>query len=534
MIFYLCRRKFIYNILYCILLLCIVPSSIFAQQTSQSIDMQFLPSPSFEGRVGFWKLIFTKYGKEQRVAHYRSHPEIIYSILDFSEIAAKYSEKEYKRLRERMTKSEIARIQKALNNLASGKKPSSPFERRLDSIFADKFGQANKLEHFKDALTDNQIRFQTGIKELFGQGIKRSGRYLYAIEKILTNHGLPPEIGRLPLVESSFDYNAYSSKGAAGIWQFIRTTGRQYMRVHSSIDERRDPLVSTRAAAQYLSHSYSRLGTWPLAITSYNHGLNGVLRAVQETGSRNIEVIIKNYQGRTFGFASQNFYAEFLAALDIEKNASLYFPDIEPERPWLFDEIKLEAPVEYRTLVQYSGVDEGTFHNYNLSLLKPVRSGRVNIPQGFVLKVPKGHGTQLVANLQQGKSITISEGNKYFAANRKNVQNENRSSTHRYRVVPGDTIGKIARQYRVRERDLMSANNISDPRRLRAGQNIIIPATGSIIMASASNNPQYYIVVPGDNLTKIAGKHGISVSALQKLNPEAGNRIYPGQRLIVR
>src|SRR4029453_7063103 len=101
--------------------------------------------------------------------------------------------------------------------------------------------------------------------------------------RIFRDEGLPVELTRLPLIESCFDVEAYSKVGAAGIWQFMPATGRLYMEVSSSVDERRDPIPPPRAAARYLSRSYERLGNWPLAITSYNHGPNGMARAIGDT-----------------------------------------------------------------------------------------------------------------------------------------------------------------------------------------------------------------------------------------------------------
>src|SRR4029453_5019016 len=143
--------------------------------------------------------------------------------------------------------------------------------------------------------------------------------------RIFRDEGLPVELTRLPLIESCFDVEAYSKVGAAGIWQFMPATGRLYMEVSNSVDERRDPIASTRAAGRYLSASYEPPGNWPPPTTCYNHGPNGMARAIGDTGSDNIVNIIRYYGGPGFGFASRNFYAEFLAPLKIEKNSKTFF-----------------------------------------------------------------------------------------------------------------------------------------------------------------------------------------------------------------
>src|SRR5207237_2254993 len=127
--------------------------------------------------------------------------------------------------------------------------------------------------------------------------------------------GLP----RLPLSESCFNLHAYPKVGAAGIWQFMPATGRHFMRVDNLVDERRDPIASTRAAAQFLDRVHDMLGSWPLAITAYNHGPDGMARAVDEVGSSDIGRIVREYQGRAFGFASRNFYAELLDSLAVDR-----------------------------------------------------------------------------------------------------------------------------------------------------------------------------------------------------------------------
>ena len=170
-----------------------------------------------------------------------------------------------------------------------------------------------------------RVKAQRGIKERTAAGIKRSGRYIAQIQQIFRERGLPPELTYLPIVESSYDIGARSSVGAVGVWQFMPRTGREYMRVGAGIDERRDPLESSRAAASYLKQAYDYLGSWPLAITSYNFGQAGMARAVAEVGSDNLVDLIQQYNHPYWGFPPKQFYAEFLAAVEIGSNPSEYF-----------------------------------------------------------------------------------------------------------------------------------------------------------------------------------------------------------------
>ena len=134
----------------------------------------------------------------------------------------------------------------------------------------------------------------------------------------------------MPHVESSFNPAAYSKVGAAGLWQFMPSTAKRFMRVDSLVDERLDPYSATEAAANLMLYNYRLLGTWPLAVTAYNHGPGGLRRAQEQLGTSDIAVIVKRYQGATFGFASRNFYVSFLAALEVDRNAEKYFGPITP------------------------------------------------------------------------------------------------------------------------------------------------------------------------------------------------------------
>ena len=208
----------------------------------------------------------------------------------------------------------------------------------------------------------------------------------------------------LPLVESSFDYTARSSVGASGIWQFMKSTGKLYMTVNSRVDERLDPLIASRSASRYLANAHKRLKTWPLAVTSYNHGVGGMARAVKQVGSRDLAKIIKKYQGKTFGFASQNFYASFLAACDVYENRSKYFPGLKLDEPVFFDEIILSKNISYSRLRKRTGLSDKEFRKLNPAILKRVRSGRSTVPKGYAAKVSAGGGKHLVKALGGGSA----------------------------------------------------------------------------------------------------------------------------------
>ena len=516
--------------LFYIFLLCnICASSFVATSFVSNAQADDFSTPSgLEGRVEFWKLIFAEYGKNHRVFHSRSHPQLIYSVLDFSEYENAYSEEESFKRRKTAIDQEILNIKSALTNLSKGLAPSSNLERRISRIFNVLPAGVAK---YKKALEKKEIRYQRGVKEKFEQGLIRSGRYLPIIKQILASEGLPEEIGRLPLVESSFDYKAYSSVGAAGIWQFMRSTGKLYMTVNYAIDERRDPVIATRAAAKYLRNSYDDLGRWPLAITSYNHGLGGVRNAVKKSGSRDLAQIIKTYKSKTFGFASSNFYAEFLAALEIERNAQTYFPGLVREQVWNFDEVVLGKSTFFKDLVRMEGGDTSRIKELNLALRDAITSNKVKIPEGTVIKVPLGRADRIIANVSGSKKHQINSG----LVKAKKIAQQYRV----HKVRKGETLSRISRKYRTSLHSVLRANRLKSRSVIRVGQRIKIPgANYSPPRSSAKKRTnrrkasRVHIVKKGQTLLAIARKYKVSLSKLTKFNSlNMKKTIQVGQRI---
>jgi len=216
-----------------------------------------------------------------------------------------------------------------LNRLASGQPPATPEEQRIADMFKGEPASAY-------AAAAMNLRVQEGLREHFREGLLRSRYYRASMERIFRGAGLPPELVTLATVESGFYSRAKSSAGAVGIWQFMRGTGKQYMRITRYHDDRLDPDAETRAAAALLRSDYDELGSWPLAITAYNYGAGGTSVAASEYGG-DYNQLVRNFNGPHFGFAARNYYAEFLAALQIHQDEDKYFPDLKyseiPEPP---------------------------------------------------------------------------------------------------------------------------------------------------------------------------------------------------------
>jgi len=271
-----------------------------------------------EPQINFWVNIFTTYSWRDFVLVDRDDPYKIYEVYhlpgdgcpsrDDIDWVNVYLKKKY---------SDI------LLGLATGHDPIGSDERAVAEMYKGRTSYALRLA------ADN-LRVQEGLKERFREGLLRSKYYRPTMEKIFRTAGLPVELVTLAQVESGFERGAKSSAGALGIWQFTRATGRHFMTIRGRRDDRLNPSRETEAAAKLLRSNYETLGDWPLAITAYNYGTAGTARAAEQCGGDYCK-ILQTYTGPHFGFAVKNYYAEFLAALQIHKYEEEYFPGIESE-----------------------------------------------------------------------------------------------------------------------------------------------------------------------------------------------------------
>lgn len=502
----LCTRAFKY-----VTLLILFTCSLFASSdfSLEQIADDF-PSTGLEGRIAFWKNIFTKYGDREVLFHDADDMRLIYEVMKFRK-GITDDQAEAKR-QAKLLKREQHSIERMLKHLsAHHRHPSKlrPEEKKILRTLND-LGYRPSASLFRH-LRQN-VHFQRGIKETFQEGLVRSGLYLDRIEEVIKRHRLPQELALLPHVESSFRYDAYSKWGAAGIWQFMRGTGRRFLTINRYIDERRDPLKATEAAAKFLEENYQELGTWPLAITAFNHGKYGMLRAKKRYGSDLVK-IIDHYRSRSFGFASKNFYAEFLAAVDVVRNSDRYFPELQMAKPLQFDVIPLARAYRVAEFVKVRGISEQTLKDYNPQVTNYVWHRAHILPLGLKLRVPSGIGTKVAQHLQRAKPVRspIILGH---------------DSSIEYRIRSGDTLIQIAQRFGTSARRLQAINSIRNPRRIYPGQVLVIAGSG--------NRPKRYRVHRGDTLSTIAAKFGISVSRLSDLNEiRDPNQIFLGQSLLI-
>lgn len=417
----------------------------------------FSTTPVFKEHVDFWIDIYSKYDTFQGVIHDSIHPAVVYEEIDLSGILKRtdISERKKRRLKSKLIKNEKKQIQKILKKLAKVKNPQNLSAKELK--YWELFKNIKDRKKFIEASKMSRIRFQLGQRDQILRGIYYSGRYIERMEKIFEQNGLPKELTRIPFVESSFNYKARSKVGASGIWQFMRRTGKAYMRLTYAVDERNDPITATKAAARLLHTNYKVLGRWPLAVTAYNHGAYGMKKKMRKHKATTLDDLIDVRKGR-FGFASANFYASFLAVLHVEANAKKYFENPLWDVPLDGVEVPIKRYLNAKSLVNWYDGNLEKAKEWNPHIGYRAWKGWVLMhPKDFVRIAHKREKDFLLALTKLPK------------------QKPSLGKNRTYKIRRGDTIGVIARRFGVSQKALMAANGISNPRRIRGGQKLIIP-----------------------------------------------------------
>ena len=417
-----------------------------------AIADEFPVPESLRPNVEFWKRVFSEVNGNQGFMHDDRNLSIIYEKIN---LPARASRKQ----RQKVIDQARQNIRTRLKRIATRSYASLSDE---EKAIHDLFPKGANSRDFRAAM--QHIRFQLGQADKFEQAIKRSGYYMDYIVEQFKQAGLPTELAALPFLESSFNIRANSHVGAAGIWQFMPATGRRFMKVNHVIDERYDPYRATDAAVRLLQYNYSILNSWPLALTAYNHGVGGMRRAVRKTGTQDIGVIVRKYRSRTFGFASRNFYAEFVAVLYLWQNRERYFPGVKPYPAESLVRFELEHYVPAKTLASAIGVKPELLRKHNLALRESVWDGEKRLPARYQLRLPTHMITGHID--QQLRAIPLAAR---FA---EQVPDKT------YRVRRGDSLSRIAALYGVSVNDLVMMNSLRSRHRIRVGQVLYLPQKG--------------------------------------------------------
>lgn len=463
-----------------LLLLVLAARPVSAQFTSAGwatvpADTGFPMYPIILPNIRFWEKIYGEYTEDQAVLHDRDNLDLIYGAVSLISKNTPGAGK----INEKLIDFSRQSYKNMLVKFATGGRPENKEEQRVYLLFARRTPDV-----FREA--SENIRLQTGLKRHFRDGVVRSGAYMPMIKRALRQHGLPEELAYLPHVESSFNPKAHSKAGAAGLWQFTRSTGRDFMTINDLVDERYDPHIATEAAARFLKGNHHHLGSWPLALTAYNHGRAGMLRAKEQWGS--YPAIFARHSSRTFGFASKNFYSEFVAAYRTAKRLEADHSVIR-DRPWASATLRLRGYAAVKDLLGYFGISADEFRRLNPSLRQPVLEGKKYIPKGVELHLPATRFTRDHIRTLPDSLLHSSQ----LADSRPEAPKSQSRKTQTYTVKKGDTALGIARRFGITLNTLRQLNQLNKKADVQIGQRLTVPGSGSssrrMIKSKAKRRP---------------------------------------------
>lgn len=301
-----------------------------------------------------------------------------------------------------------------------------------------------------DPAVESHIRFfNTSIRNRFEQWLIRFSRYRPMVEKIFAEFDLPSDLVNLSLVESGFNPYAYSRAKATGPWQFMQGTGKVYgLRIDHYVDERRDPIKSTVAAARYLRDLYDLFGTWPLAMAAYNAGEGKVLRALHKVQGETFWDISKTKLIRQ---ETKQYVPRIMAATVIARNPEQYGFGHSAATPHQFEEVVVNRAVHFRAIASASGVAYE-----DLRLLNPELRRDATPPDdpAYHLKVPVGTAEKVAGVLDRIPTYK-------FPPIVSKVRYAKAGSPQSYKVRRGDTLEKVSKRFRIPLRTLKTRNNLS-------------------------------------------------------------------------
>lgn len=423
----------------------------------------FATPPGMEHQVQFWMDIYTKYSTEQGVVHDAENIDLVYEVVDFTDIVSNGAltigaKEKMKQKRVDEVKKKYVAILEKLENVKSESELTDAKEKSIWKYLST-VDEPNK---YREAMQKGRMRFQLGQKDRMQNAIFFSGRYLEEMEKIFRQANMPIELTRLVFVESSFNVLARSKVGASGLWQIMPYTARPYRYISASVDNRNAPFEATKLATRLLRDNYRMLDSWPLAVTGWNHGPTGVRKMTESYKTRNIVELVESVRSRkSFGFASRNFYASFLAALEVERNASKYFQKVTWSQPLKAESFKLPTTIKYKELVSWFGNDDEKAQVFNPHLTHQVRKNGRPIPAQTHVYVPTESYSQVLTQL---------------ARKDRNMASAAKETAEQiYKVSRGDTLFGIAKEFGIRVRDLLHHNNMDSASTLLPGQVLKIP-----------------------------------------------------------
>ena len=484
---------------------------------------QYFPCPdALRRRVDFWIDVYGRWRTNDAILHDAQRPHRVYKIIKGKACGTKgntqFIKEQKRQIRLRLERIAILIEQNKTITQAKDKHYLNMFPERSPAVLRR---------------ATRNLRCQSGNKDGFRNALRRFGTYGPIVRRVLKDAGLHQDIQYLPFVESSYNPEAYSRVGAAGMWQIMPRTARVLgLELNATMDERLDPEAASWAAARYLKDSRKNLTVaarskkanvsdselTPFVITSYNYGVNGMRRAIKKLGP-DFLTVLNRYRTKKFRVAVKNFYAGFLAARHVAQNSKRFFGSYSKGRPLRYDTIMLRSSVSIDRIRAVFGISLSRLKSLNPALTRFVWHGWREIPGGYPLRLPlrQGGWADKIAYLHSLPPEA------------------DRGTPKRYTVRSGDTACAIASAFRVKCRDLIDMNRLGRQAVIRVGQSVQIPmrTSGKRRLLSRAD-PGVYTVAPGDTVCGIAKRYGVKCSALLATNElTSGSVLSVGRKLVI-
>jgi membrane-bound lytic murein transglycosylase D len=366
-----------------------------------------------------------------------------------------------------------------------------------------------------DSVENHLEYFKTRGREEFQRWLDRSARYIPVMKDIFREKNLPEDLVYVAMIESGFNPYAVSWAKAVGPWQFMPATGKLYgLRIDWWIDERKDPVKSTYAAAEHLKDLHNLFGSWPLALASYNAGAGKVQRAVLRTRSDDFwDLKASRYIRRE----TKNYVPKFMAATIIAKNPESYGFSIADYTPFTYDTAVIEESTDLRLLARCAGCSYEALKELNPELRRWVTPPDFD---KYVLRIPAGTKKMFLAN---------------FAA----IPPEEKITWERHEVRRNETLASLAKQYNTSSETIREINGLKKTR-LTPGRHLLIPIDinakaqdiGYLTPEESGKQQEIlYRVRRGETLARIAKRHNVTVSDIKEWNKGLSAKIRAGQKI---
>ncbi len=368
-------------------------------------------------------------------------------------------------------------------------------------------------------LVDKWEQWYADRPDYVARMVDRSRRYLYHIVIEVQQRGMPLDIALLPMVESAFNPVAYSTSRAAGIWQFIPSTGKHYgLAQNFWFDSRRDVIAATEKALDYLEKLHADFDDWQLALAAYNWGEGNVAKAIARNRARGLPT---DYSSLTMPDETRNYLPKLQAVKNIVRDPEkfgLALADI-PDAPY-FAVVKTSRKMDVKLAAQLAEMPLDEFQALN--------------PQ---------HNRPVIAGAEEHTVLLPIDRAEVFAA-KLDLHDQPLVSWQAYRVRPNDTLPLIATKYGMELEVLRAVNGLGSRARVRPGHVLLVPAqrpsqaaAESLSSAVFTTVPQgrtfYYRVNRGDSLRTIAARYGVTPEELRQWNGMTQNAVQVGQQLRV-